>query len=370
MPSNKNQTHIKLYHIYWGTSGIAGDYLNQIYSVLSSSNLNIKQTLFVSSNYPYNESAHKYFFPLTDTILKSNKRPLRTYIRAIELIIAMFLITITIIKNNPTVINYSHVSLSRKVVFYFLVFWKKILKKSLIITAHDILPLINNKGEDTLRRKLFLLSDYLVVHNKHDIEVMKNYLGVRELKIVVHKFPLLGKIHKSESDISYDLLFIGSIRENKGIRVLLEAFQELRKDGIDISLAICGKLENPDMLSLLSNKNDIHLNLNFLADDMFMHYINSSRIIVLPYLFATNSGILSIAITQGKQIIASDIDLFKNSEFLDKNDLFKSGDSNSLKSVIKNKLANIDYNYSNQILLKYKIDFKASVISAYSKMLK
>ena len=122
-----------LFHIYAGTQGSAGLYINEIIKALDLAN--IKQNAFVSYYYPF-KNGKKIFYRFTDLAAGKKKTKYRPYIRYVELICGLLIIFFEALFKRPRYINYS-LNSSYLPEYAFLVLIKKMLKIKLIITCHS-----------------------------------------------------------------------------------------------------------------------------------------------------------------------------------------------------------------------------------------
>lgn len=93
-----------LFHIYAGTQGSAGLYINEIIKALDLAN--IKQNAFVSYYYPF-KNGKKIFYRFTDLAAGKKKTKYRPYIRYVELICGLLIIFFEALFKRPRYINYS-----------------------------------------------------------------------------------------------------------------------------------------------------------------------------------------------------------------------------------------------------------------------
>ncbi|MDA9802772.1 glycosyltransferase family 4 protein [bacterium] len=101
------------------------------------------------------------------------------------------------------------------------------------------------------------------------------------------------------------LLFIGRIRPYKGLDTLLEAFdQVLQSSHSDVSLTIAGSGDLKPYESQLAKLHRIHLRNKWLSDTEFGELLHGHDALVLPYLEASQSGVIAAAQGAGKPVIA------------------------------------------------------------------
>ena len=363
-----------IYHIYWGTAGNAGLYLDEIYQALRSEGF--EQEVFVSHYYPFNYG-HKLFFRLTELGHCKRLGKLRNAIRYAELIYALSAVYISIKRHKPKVINYSFIGVFAPVLF-FLKMVKKTTKCKLILTCHDVMPFENKfqtlTKQEKMRREAFELADYLLTHNQKSSEELIKTFQVPSHKILCHKFPImdLKKIYAEQDNSDkkeYDFLFIGHLRKEKGVEVLTEAWNIFHAKHQDARLCIAGNAPFGFDTSEYEGKN-IHFILQFLSDEQYHTLATSSKCIVLPYLRGTNSGVVSTLSTLGVDVITSDLEMFKSNPLLNKDLMFECGNPHSLVSkmemLMDGGLKKPDH---SQMVDSYRAAFRQEIVDVYNKVL-
>lgn len=121
---------------------------------------------------------------------------------------------------------------------------------------------------------------------------------------VTEKFESLQKLYKK----NFHFLFFGRIEEYKGLHVLAKAYANVSRQYPDCELTILGNGkfdEYKDEYGLLSN---VHIVNRFINDDEVGNYFAlKNTIAIVPYLDATQSGVIPIAFEFGVPVIASDV---------------------------------------------------------------
>jgi glycosyltransferase involved in cell wall biosynthesis len=265
-----------IYHIYWGTAGNAGLYLDEIYQTLQKAGY--KQKVFVSYYYPF-DYGEKVFFKRTEMEHCRYKGLVRKVLQAYEFVVALFRILLQAFKDKPNIINYSYVNRGNALLLRFLKCIKSISHCKLVITCHDVIPIIAEKKaynkEIAIKKRIFSLANYFFVHTEASKNELKSIFEIREEQVLTHLFPLmdLSKMDKeyNTEDIKYDFLFIGHMRQEKGIPLLIDAWETFHKNYPHTNLCIAG---NPyyykEYLSKREDwcvKNGIDLKLGFINDD-------------------------------------------------------------------------------------------------------
>ena len=361
-----------IYHIYWGTAGNAGLYLDEIYQTLKSEGF--EQEVFVSHYYPFNYG-RKVFFKWTELGHCSKLGKLRNPIRYIELIYALFVIYIKILRRKPQIVNYSFIGVFTPVLL-FLKLIKKTTKCKLILTCHDVMPFANNyqtlSKQEKMRKKAFQMADYLLTHNQNSAKELHHSFGIPTQKILRHSFPIMDMnilFHQhAATDNKCDFLFLGHLRKEKGVEVLMEAWKLFHDKHPDAQLCVAGHAPFGFDTAPYKDMN-ILFKLQFLSDEQYYSLASSAKCIVLPYIKGTNSGVVSTLVTLGKCVITSDLEMFQSNPLLDKNLMFESGNHQSLFNLMEMVYENKHEKAETEDLVeKYRFSFRKEVVELYNKI--
>lgn len=104
-----------------------------------------------------------------------------------------------------------------------------------------------------------------------------------------------------------NLLYFGLIRPYKGVETLIDAMSVLSRD---IHLTIVGEVwgdknEHKLLEQISKSEANIDTDLSFVSDQQAANYFTNADAVVLPYLSATGSGVVTLAYNYGKPVIAS-----------------------------------------------------------------
>lgn len=186
----------------------------------------------------------------------------------------------------------------------------------IVTLCHD--PVMHS-GENALKHLLYKRhiknSDEVVVLTKSFKDVVSRNYGFSLDR--VHYMPHgLMRVYKKKQNktipCKYDadkvnFLFFGRVQKYKGIEVLLDAYEKLRKKYSNVSLTIAGKGKVEGCLLESNHEKNIRVINDYIPDEEVGCYFDGPNIVtVLPYLDATQSGVIPIAMEYGTPIIASD----------------------------------------------------------------
>ncbi|MFH0876267.1 MAG: glycosyltransferase family 4 protein [archaeon] len=187
------------------------------------------------------------------------------------------------------------------------------LKKfPLIITLHDPKQHIGEeKLRETIRDKInqTFASGY-IVHGEYLKELLSSHLKVSKDKIFIAKhgnFNILAKPRKKTLK-QKRILFFGRIWPYKGLDILIKCEPILKKSLKDYKIVIAGKGEDFEKYqSLIQNPDNFEIHNRFIDNNELDYFFNESDIVVLPYVEATQSGVICLAYSFGKPVIATKV---------------------------------------------------------------
>ena len=209
---------------------------------------------------------------------------------------------------------------------FFIPFFKKIAPT--VLTVHDSSP-FNNNPSARLQRvgaiKIMGLFDHLIVHTIKARGALLGY-GLPESAIIQIPHGILDSLPDADdthpaptalaSSGKINLLLFGQIKPYKGTDVLIRALAELPPETRSkCILHVIGKPQM-DMEELFKLSRDLNVetminwDLRFVDEDEIPGIFKASDIMVMPYREIDASGVLMVALSVGRPIIASKIGLF------------------------------------------------------------
>lgn len=239
------------------------------------------------------------------------------------------------IRDRPNVI---HIQYTPPICGFYLPFFLSLShfifrgKVKSVITAHEK-PSTYYRHLGGLMRPLFKAYEYfvlrscdaLIVHiDEHKLEVMDNYfIDNKKIWVIPHCVmdyvppdPSITRSFIDKNNLSdrWIVTTLGFIRPSKGIEYLLEAVAKIRYSH-DVTLVIAGAtteynlnyLDRLKELQIQLKIDDIVLFTGHLSDEEVSSLLSISQVVVLPYLYATQSGVLHRSVPYARAIVGTNV---------------------------------------------------------------
>lgn len=192
---------------------------------------------------------------------------------------------------------------------------------SLVLTAHDVASLAG--GLEPLARLIYRLADAVVVHNETSAADARRVLGVapERIHVIPHghyleSVPVASVgAHAAREQLGLPpdaptVLFFGQIKRAKGLDLLLQAWPAVRAQHPQAQLVVAGrpwKDETADYEALVPEDAGVHLRWGYVAEDEVPLYYAAASVVALPYRRIYQSGVLLLAQSYGRPVLASDL---------------------------------------------------------------
>lgn len=239
----------------------------------------------------------------------------------------------------------------------------RLLGRDVILTVHDG---ILHKGENgfllqqysnlniRLSSKLIFLTNYVKVNVEKTLKLIKTSI------IVPHGLIETISLVDSPSKINRgkNILFIGRISPYKGVELLAEVIEDIR-DKIDKCI-IAGK----SIYELkIKDTDKLKIQDKYLSDIEIGGLLNWADILVLPYLEATQSGVITLGISSELPMVCTNVGGFN--EQLDQDEcIWVEPNKDSLKKGLVHLIENQSQrDYLIKKMHKKKLSLKWDTIS-------
>jgi len=203
----------------------------------------------------------------------------------------------------------------------------RLLLMRVVITAHDVEAF---RGEwSSIKSWVYGLADGVIAHNLVSQRELVRVLGMCSNKIHViphgnylaHIEPLPAtESARDKLNLPRDaqvLLFFGQIKEVKGLDLLLQALSQVKETVPEVVLLMAGKLAGQDFTKYQAQIDSLELSahcvahIRYIEDNEVAAYYAAADLVVLPYRRIYQSGVILMAMSYGKPVLASDLDGMK-----------------------------------------------------------
>jgi glycosyltransferase involved in cell wall biosynthesis len=229
-------------------------------------------------------------------------------------------------------------------------------KSKLILNIHDPYP---HSGEYEFKKRilkylLFKVFEKFVVFSYSSKELLNPQLKSYQKSYYVPLLPfsIYRKFINSEVKSDNSITFIGRISKYKGIDLFIDSFKKINSLFPNQNFKISGK-PHPNFLIKEEYKNSKKLKFNFkhLSNNELVNLVLSSKVIVCPYLDATQSGVVMTSYALGKPVIVSNVGGLPEYVLENQTGYICNPELNSLTdNIIKMIKLNHDYDFDQNIL--------------------
>ena len=185
----------------------------------------------------------------------------------------------------------------------------------IVLTVHDPVP---HPGRDeAIARKLSIIrritrrfADIVCLHGTYCFQAYESKFALNRQKLCLidHGVILSESVNTPRPNGPLRILFFGRMERYKGVEVLLEAVKICRADGTEFSLTICGEGPELDRLQPEFGKlPKVDVLAGYAPAWRLIELLKQSDCVALPYLSATQSGVLAAAFGNGRFVVGSQV---------------------------------------------------------------
>jgi len=214
--------------------------------------------------------------------------------------------------------------------YYFISKAKKLGIK-ILVTIHDILPFNTKFYDYKYHKKIYQIADSIIVQGEvNKTKLLNLFPDIENLQSKTVYIPhgnfvdYVEEVKKNDArkylnlpENKVILLFFGQIKKVKGLDVLIKAMKQVCDKRKDVLLVIAGKVwdDNFEVYDKLINENGltdfIRGDIKYIADEDVKYYFGSSDVVILPYKNVYQSGVVQLAYSYKKPVIATNVGAFK-----------------------------------------------------------
>jgi glycosyltransferase involved in cell wall biosynthesis len=215
-------------------------------------------------------------------------------------------------------------------VFYWAPFYaiflqrlKRLSRQAVVFLCHNVVEHESSWLKSSVSRRILSLGDRFIVHSRWDKANLVHWLGDnRSDQVFVNPHPLYehlgGKsLRKAEArkDLGVNservLLFFGFVREYKGLRYLLEGMPQILSCG-RTHLIVAGEVWGDgrpylDLVRRLDLQEHVTFVSQYIPNERVECYFAAADLVVVPYVTATQSGVVQLAFGFAKPVIVGKV---------------------------------------------------------------
>jgi glycosyltransferase involved in cell wall biosynthesis len=218
----------------------------------------------------------------------------------------------------------------------------------LVSHIHDIKPHAETKGYafiDFFQSLQVQQSDMIAVYGNTLKQMLMSHFKVKPERILV---TVLGVTRVSESkylqqsaQVPKYITLTGRLDKYKGIDLFLDAARYFQDHNFDLKFILAGRGDLSEYQDKINHLTNITVINKFLSDDEVDNLIIQSQVVVLPYIDASQSGVIPIAYFNGCPVIVSNVGGLPEAIVVGKTGyVFESGNCAQLIKHIKNIVEN------------------------------
>jgi glycosyltransferase involved in cell wall biosynthesis len=196
---------------------------------------------------------------------------------------------------------------------------------ALVHTVHNLIPHKEGRGSKEAFGRLYALVDGLIAHTQFTADSLKSEFNVPSHKIHVvpigaidvMRAPIPMPDARQHLNLPLDapvILFLGTVREEKGLPFLIKAFPRVLKAHPNAYLAIVGQplaISPTQIFAQIKEagipQERVITRLMFVPDDNLPVYLGAADMTVYPYVKIDQSGSLMLSLTLGTPAVVTDV---------------------------------------------------------------
>lgn len=204
-------------------------------------------------------------------------------------------------------------------------FWsicKLLRREKILFVCHNVFPHERFPLDRLLTKWTLGCGRYFITQSKMDARDLLSVKHDAVYRVTPH--PTYGmfcrqgmSMQKAREQLQIEqgqrvLLFFGFVRKYKGLQYLLEAMKLLKERDFKVQLWVVGdfgedKDEYVEQIRTFEIGDQVQMVQGYVPDDEVEKYFAASDLVVLPYLSATQSGIVQIAFGFEKPVLVTEV---------------------------------------------------------------
>jgi len=184
----------------------------------------------------------------------------------------------------------------------------------LVITVHDPMPHPGDRGAKNTPQSIsnfgFRRANQLIVHGQSLKQLLleKQPIAPQNVHVIPHVALGDATARPGITEQEYQILFFGRIWGYKGLEYLIQAAPLITARVPKAKIVIAGKGEDFDRYRrLMKNPQHFLVYNEYISNEKQTELFRESSLIVLPYIEASQSGVIPLAYTFSKPVVATTV---------------------------------------------------------------
>ncbi|MGJ8528820.1 glycosyltransferase [Maritalea sp.] len=193
-----------------------------------------------------------------------------------------------------------------------------------------------------LEKRLIPLSDHIIFESSYAQNTYKAQIGdVGEIGSVIHNGLSSTEFTPIPSSDAYDFVFVGEMRDLKGVEYLLHALKGVKTaQGVQAKLLLIGDGPHRAQFEQLAGELGLNDSAKFVGPQPAKNGFASADIVIVPSLKESLPYIVMEAVAAGKHVIATDVGGIGEIYGPEKAQLIPAADVDALRGKMIQSLAN------------------------------
>lgn len=212
-----------------------------------------------------------------------------------------------------------------------LMLYYRFLRKKIILTVHNVNANRRDSKDNVLNRRTLKFqyqnADHIFVHTQEMKSELRREFCVDEARITVIPFGINNSVPDTKLSIEEAkerlglrkdqkaILFFGNIAPYKGLEYLIAAFRQIADKHSDYKLIIAGRPKDAEkywadlhqLILPLAQQGRILLRKEYISDQETEVFFKAADVLVLPYRYIYQSGVLFLGYGFGLPVLAADV---------------------------------------------------------------
>lgn len=187
------------------------------------------------------------------------------------------------------------------------------LRKKLVLTVHDPFPHSSqvSRIREFERKKAFRKCSHLILLNRAQKENFIEHYHLECRNVYESRLSCYDYLHMHDNYVgrvnNNQILFFGQIFAHKGVDVLLNAMKIVHETHPKVRLIVAGSGKYWFNLKPYANLDYIEIRNRYIPDDELVGLVSTSAFVVVPYIDATQSGVIMTAYAFNRPCIATNV---------------------------------------------------------------